>query len=198
MLKDSGYIQESSVRHVNKRRAKRGEAPIEPLYTLEDAERSVELFVEQNYAQSFEPVPGVRATFIEAGHILGSAAIVLDIEERGRKVRLWFSGDIGPPGMPLIRDPVLPDRADYLLMESTYGDRVQRSHDEANEELHHVVKDTLTRGGKVIIPAFAVGRTQDLVYTAASAHGCGGHSRRARLRGQPAGSECKRPLPRPS
>jgi metallo-beta-lactamase family protein len=165
MLQDSGHIQESSVRHVNRRRAKRGEAPIEPLYTMEDAQQTIELFVEQNYEKSFEPIPGVKATFVEAGHILGSAAIVLDIEEKGRKVRLWFSGDIGPPELPLIRSPQLPDRADYLLMESTYGDRPHRSHDEANEELHRVVKDTLSRGGKVIIPAFAVGRTQDLVYT---------------------------------
>jgi len=165
MLQDSGHIQESSVRHVNRRRAKRGEAPIEPLYTMEDAQQTIELFVEQNYEKSFEPIPGVKATFVEAGHILGSAAIVLDIEEKGRKVRLWFSGDIGPPELPLIRSPQLPDRADYLLMESTYGDRSHRSHDEANEELHQVVKDTLSRGGKVIIPAFAVGRTQDLVYT---------------------------------
>lgn len=165
MLQDSGHIQESSVRYVNKRRAKRGEELIEPLYTIEDAQNAIELLVEQNYEKSFEPIPGVIATFVEAGHILGSAAIILDIEEKGRKVRLWFSGDIGPPDLPLIRSPQLPDRADYLLMESTYGDRPHRSHDEANEELHQVVKDTLSRGGKVIIPAFAVGRTQDLVYT---------------------------------
>jgi metallo-beta-lactamase family protein len=165
MLADSGHIQESSLRHLNRRRAKRGEEPIEPLYTVEDAERAAALMVEQNYERAFEPIPGVRATFVEAGHILGSASIILDIEENGRKVRLWVSGDIGPPNLPLIRDPQYPQRVDYLLMESTYGDRPQRSHDEANEELHRVVKDTLERGGKVIIPAFAVGRTQDLVYT---------------------------------
>lgn len=164
MLEDSGHIQESTARHVNQRRAKRGEEPIEPLYTVEDAKRTAQLFARSSYNKVFEPIPGVQATFVEAGHILGSTAIVLDIEEYGRKLRLWFSGDIGRPDLPLIRDPQMPKRADYLLMECTYGDRPHRPPVEAYEELRRVVHDTLGRGGKVIIPAFAVGRTQELVY----------------------------------
>jgi metallo-beta-lactamase family protein len=83
------------------------------------------------YQRTFEPIPGVQARFVEAGHILGSASIVLDIEEKGRKLRLWFSGDIGRPLLPLVRDPVLPEKADYLLMESTYGDMNHPSPDQA-------------------------------------------------------------------
>lgn len=164
MLKDSGRIQESDVRFVNKRRTRQGKTPFEPLYTEQDAAQAIDHFKGHSYERPFEPVPGVQATFVEAGHILGSAAIVLDIEENGRKFRLWFSGDIGRCELPLIRDPVMPDRADYLLMECTYGDKPHRSPEEAQSELRDIVKSTLDRGGKVIIPAFAVGRTQELVY----------------------------------
>ena len=101
---------------------------------------------------------------MDAGHILGSGAVVLDIEEKGRKIRLWFSGDIGRRKLPLIRDPILPDWADYLIMECTYGDKPHRDPELAYEELRQVVGRTLERGGKVIIPAFAVGRTQEIVY----------------------------------
>lgn len=164
MLKDSGHIQESSVRHLNYRRERRGQDPLEPLYTVENAEKAASQLVEQDYEQPFEPIPGVQVRLLEAGHILGSAQVVLDLEENGRQQRLWFSGDIGRPELPLIRDPIMPDRADYLLMESTYGDRAHRSPEEAYLELRNQIRDTLERGGKVIIPAFAVGRTQELVY----------------------------------
>jgi metallo-beta-lactamase family protein len=164
MLEDSGHIQEENVRHINRRRAKKGEELLEPLYTSKDARRTAELFVGQDYDQTFEPIPGVTASFVEAGHILGSAAIVLDIEENGRKQRFWFSGDIGRPDLALIRDPVLPVDADYLLMECTYGDKAHLSPATAYDDLREVVRDTIARGGKVIIPAFAVGRTQEIVY----------------------------------
>jgi metallo-beta-lactamase family protein len=164
MLRDSGHIQESDAVFVNKKRAKRGEPPIEPLYTIEDAEGVTRYFRKMEYDLPFEPVPGVMARFVEAGHILGSAAIVLELEENGRKVRLWFSGDIGRRDLPLLRDPVLPESADYLLMESTYGDKPHRDPRLAYEEFQQVVAQTISRGGKVIIPAFAVGRTQELVY----------------------------------
>lgn len=164
MLADSGHIQEADVAFVNKRRARQGEPPVEPLYTLEDAEQVAGLFRPVGYGQDFEPAPGVTARLVEAGHILGSAAVVLELEEKGRKVRLWFSGDIGRRKLPLLRDPVLPDHADYLLMESTYGDKPHRDPQAAYLEFREVVARTLERGGKVIIPAFAVGRTQELVY----------------------------------
>ncbi|RLD95942.1 MAG: MBL fold metallo-hydrolase, partial [Bacteroidetes bacterium] len=117
-----------------------------------------------HYGQSFEPVPGVKAHLVDAGHILGSAAVVLDIEENGRSFRLWFSGDIGRPGLLLINDPVLPSKADYLIMESTYGDTKKRDPEAAFVELKEVVQRTIHRKGRVIIPAFAVGRTQELVF----------------------------------
>jgi metallo-beta-lactamase family protein len=106
----------------------------------------------------------VTATFMDAGHILGSAAVSLVLTEKGRTVRLWFSGDIGRRNLPLLRDPILPDEVDYLLMESTYGDKPHRDPRLAYEEFRNVVKRTAERGGKVIIPAFAVGRTQELVF----------------------------------
>jgi len=164
MLRDSGHIQESDAEFVNKRRLKRGEPPIEPLYTIADAERVSEHFRKVDYDVPLEPLPGVKARFVEAGHILGSAAISLEIEEKGRVTHLWFSGDIGRRKLPLLRDPVLPDRADYLLMESTYGDKPHRDPQHAYEEFRDVVARTVERHGKVIVPAFAVGRTQELVF----------------------------------
>ncbi len=164
MLEDSGHIQESDVRFINKRREKQGKELLQPMYTIADAKRTSALFVEKNLDAPFEVLPGVVATFVEAGHILGSTAIVLDIEEKGRKVRLWFSGDIGRPNVPILRDPVFPQDVDYLLMESTYGDRPHPPYEEACENLTQVIAKTIARGGKVIIPAFSVGRTQELVY----------------------------------
>lgn len=165
MLLDSGHIHEYDADYINKKRAKRGEPPIEPLYTQEEAARVAHHFQGQKYRETFSPVPGVQAHFVDAGHILGSAAVVLDITENGHTSRVWFSGDIGRPGLLLIRDPVLPEGVDYLLMESTYGDKKKRVPADAFNELREVVSETVARGGKVIIPAFAVGRTQELVYS---------------------------------
>lgn len=164
MLRDSGHIHESDAEFINKKRRRRGEPLIEPLYTIADAERVKEYLVGQPYDQPFEPVPGVVARLVEAGHILGSAAIVLDLDEAGEQVRLMFSGDIGRPGMPIMRDPRLPVDVDYLLLECTYGDRDHHHPARAAEELQAIVGRTIQRGGKVIIPSFAVGRTQTLVY----------------------------------
>jgi metallo-beta-lactamase family protein len=164
LLGYSGNIQESYVKFVNKRRAKRGEAPIEPLYTIADAALAAEQFIQRAYEAKFEAVPGAIATLVEAGHILGSAGVILDLEENGRKVRLMFSGDIGRADLPIVRDPVLPEDVDYLIMESTYGDRSHDSSVQAYDELQAVLSRTIERGGKVIIPSFAVGRTQTLVY----------------------------------
>ena len=164
MLADSGRIQESDAAFVNKKRIARDQEAIEPLYTEADAARAAQLFTAFDYDQPFVPVPGVVARFIEAGHILGSAAVSLEIEENGRKIRFWFSGDIGRFKLPLLRDPVLPNDVDYLLMECTYGDKPHNDPSLAFEEFHDVVNRTIKRGGKLIIPAFAVGRTQELVY----------------------------------
>lgn len=164
MLADSGRIQESDAEFVNKKQARRGEKPVEPLYTEADAKRAADLLQGVSYNQPFEVVPGVTARLIEAGHILGSAAVSLEIEEKGKKIRFWFSGDIGRYKLPLLRDPLLPENADYLLMESTYGDKAHSDPSQAFDEFQQVVARTIKRGGKVIIPAFAVGRTQELVY----------------------------------
>ena len=164
MMADSGRIQESDAAFVNKKHVARGEERVEPLYTEVDAQHAADLFRGVNYGQAFEPVPGVIARFIEAGHILGSSAISLEIEEKRRKIRFWFSGDIGRYKLPLLRDPILPNEVDYLLMECTYGDKPHNDPAAAFEEFQEIVSRTIKRGGKVIIPAFAVGRTQELVY----------------------------------
>jgi metallo-beta-lactamase family protein len=164
MLMDSGHIQEDDAVFVNKRNLKLGEPPIMPLYTQAQAALVMQHFKAVGYDQPFEPIPGVVARLVDAGHILGSAAIVLDVEEHGRKFRLWFSGDIGRRKLPLLRDPVLPDGVDYLMMECTYGDAPHRDPELAYQELRQAVGRTLARRGKVIIPAFAVGRTQEIVY----------------------------------
>jgi metallo-beta-lactamase family protein len=164
MLMDSGHIQEADAEFVNKRRMNTGEAPVEPLYTQVQAALVAQYFTPVVYDQPFEPIPGVNGRILDAGHILGSGAVVLDIEEKGHKMRLWFSGDIGRRKLPLIRDPILPDWADILIMECTYGDKPHQDPELAYEELRQVVGRTLNRGGKVIIPAFAVGRTQEIVY----------------------------------
>jgi len=171
MLKDSGHIHEHDILYVNKKRAKHHLPPLEPLYTLADAARVTDYFVPQAYEETFEPIAGVTARFVDAGHILGSAAISLTIEEKNGAISpmqqktLWFSGDIGRRDLPLIRDPILPSgQIDYLMMETTYGDKPHRSPEQAYEELRAVVNRTVARAGKVIIPAFAIGRTQELVY----------------------------------
>jgi len=164
MTRDSGHIQEADAEFVNRKRAKKGEPPIEPLYTIEDAVRAAEQLVQQGYDTPFEPLPGVTARLVEAGHILGSAAVILELEENGRQVRLMFSGDIGRPLMPIVRDPVPPQDVDYLILESTYGDSEHDSPVRAFDSLQEVISRTVGRGGKIICPAFAVGRTQTLVY----------------------------------
>jgi metallo-beta-lactamase family protein len=164
MLRDAGHIQEADVEFINKKHAARGEPPVEPLYTLADAEQVAQYFRPQALNQPFEVVPGLTVEFIEAGHILGSAAIRLQVQEKDRKLTFWFSGDIGRFGLPILRDPVLPSETDYLMMECTYGDKPHADPMEAHREFQEVVLRTIGRGGKVIIPAFAVGRTQELVY----------------------------------
>lgn len=166
MLLDSGHIQESDAEFVNKKRARRGEPPIEPLYTQEDAEVLAKYLQPKDYNEWFQPVQGVSVRLVEAGHVLGSSSVEMEVEEIGKKkVRLWFSGDIGRRNLPILRDPVLPKDVDYMVMESTYGDKVHRDPEQAHEEFHAVVMETIKKRGKVIVPAFAVGRTQELVYS---------------------------------
>lgn len=166
MLRDSAKIMANDVRYLNKQRGRKGEAPVEPIYGDEDAIAAMRQFLAMSYDRTREIAPGVNLTFVDAGHILGSAIVILDIEDReqGRERRLVFSGDIGRPKRPILRDPALVDHADILLIESTYGNRTHKNEAESDDELRDVIRATMQRGGKVIVPAFAVGRTQELVY----------------------------------
>ncbi len=160
MLMDSAHIQEKDAEHL----ARRGRGFVEPLYSAADVTATLEQMIGMPYGRTFDAAPGVRATFVEAGHILGSASVEVDCEDGRRRHRLVFSGDIGRWGLPIIRDPKIPTGAQTLIMESTYGDR---DHDDvagAEAILGSVVSETAARGGRVLIPAFAVGRTQEVVY----------------------------------
>lgn len=162
MLPDSGFIQEKDFEFL----AKRGRQAVgEPLYTAADAAAVADHMVSVPYDRPLDLFPGVRVTFVEAGHILGSASVVLQIDDRGAAKRLVFSGDIGRTGLPIIRDPQPPaGHTDVLLVESTYADRMHGSVGDAQEKLAQAVSRVAKRGGKVLVPSFAVGRTQELVY----------------------------------
>jgi metallo-beta-lactamase family protein len=157
MLRDTAHIAESDAAFVNKYHP--GEEPVDPLYTMEDAEATMPLFRPVSYHQPTEIGGGLTMESYDAGHILGSSSIVLT----DGKVRLAFSGDVGRPGLPIIRDPEALPPVDYLIMESTYGGRKHPQEGAALARLEKVVNDTIGRGGRLIVPAFAVGRTQQLV-----------------------------------
>jgi metallo-beta-lactamase family protein len=165
MLEDSAEIQERDVEYLNKRRRRKKEPPKEPLYTVKDAHRTMHLVEGHRYHRPVPVLPGVAVTFYDAGHILGSAVVQLDLEESGRKRRLVFSGDLGRPNVPILRDPESPESADALIIESTYGDRVHGPVQDVEDRLAGLINRVFAGQGKLIIPAFAVGRTQELVYT---------------------------------
>lgn len=166
MLMDSGYINEQDVRYVNKKRARQGEPPVEPIYTQQDAQACLDQFIGIGYHRTVTVADGVDVTFFNAGHILGAASVRLDLRETatGKAFRLVFSGDIGRPNSPILKSPETYDGADIVIMESTYGDRRHESFAGARKHLRDVVNETVRQRGKVIIPSFAVGRTQELVY----------------------------------
>jgi metallo-beta-lactamase family protein len=164
MLADSAHIQQKDAEWVNRRERRRGGDEIEPLYSAADAEGVLKLFVDVDYGESFQPLPGLDVEYRDAGHILGSASMMLSLQEDGRTVKVGFSGDVGRAERPILRDPQPMSDCDYLICESTYGGRVHEPTDQAKDRLAEVVGETASRGGRVIIPAFAVGRTQELVY----------------------------------
>lgn len=164
MLLDSAYIQESDVAYVNKHRARQGKTLFEPLYTQADAVEAMNLFISIGYNRPFPVAPGVQVTYREAGHMLGSASVTLDIDDKGQSKRLVFSGDIGRTRLPILRDPVPVEGADIMIMESTYGGRHHEPIEQAMATLKQVVHEVVDKRGKLIVPAFAVGRTQELVY----------------------------------
>lgn len=167
MLLDSAFIQEKDAQYYNKRQSKKKKKGIklrEPLYTRKHAEAVMSQFVGFGYERWFSIHPNVRILFRDAGHILGSASVTIEIKEKGRTIRLGFSGDIGRPNRPILRDPLPMDEVDYLICESTYGDK---EHEMPPAEIEHflkVIKSTLDRKGKLIIPAFSIGRTQEIVH----------------------------------
>lgn len=165
MLKDSAHLQQRDIEWVNKKRKKKGEDEIEPLYTLEDVEKSLQYFVDFQYDEEINLFPGIKLMFKDAGHILGSAGIFLEIDEgNGKTTNLGFSGDIGRPDSPVIKSPDVLRDIDILIMETTYGNRFHTETDTVEEELASTIIQVIERGGKIIIPAFAVGRTQTIVY----------------------------------
>jgi metallo-beta-lactamase family protein len=172
MLADSAAIQEKDAEFLNKRYLRRkslkvattpGDHLVEPLYTVENAEATDALFRPVPLHTRTQIAPGIRYQSFEAGHMLGSTCMLLDLESGGQKTRLGFTGDLGRPGLPIIRDPEPLPSVDYLIMESTYGDRVHEPIQSVTKKLANIVKRTIERGGKIIVPAFAVGRTQQLV-----------------------------------
>jgi metallo-beta-lactamase family protein len=165
MLEDSAEIQRDDAAFVSKKRAKQGLPPVEPLYTAQDADKAIRQFVSINYDRPFPVADGVNVTFRDAGHILGAAQVIFDVDEDGRRFRYLFSGDVGRGGDDILRDPQPVEDVDYLQVESTYGARVHSPKASANAEVGQMVRGTLDRNGKVIIPSFSVGRTQQIVYT---------------------------------
>lgn len=162
MLRDSGAIQEEDAAYLNRHR-KHGPR-IEPIYGVDDAAAALKQFVSYDYHRPIAVAPHIRATFAEAGHMLGSATTLLELREGNRIVRLCFSGDLGRIGLPILRDPEPMPEADYLILESTYGDRVHPPIQEATQALAEAIRRVVDRSGRLIIPAFAVGRTQEIVY----------------------------------
>ena len=165
MLADSGKIQEQDAEFLNKRLAKKGEDPIVPLYTSEDALAVMPLFISMSYHKEVTIADGVRLTFLDAGHILGSALVQLRIDDDGKEKVVLFTGDLGRHGLPILRDPETVTQADVLITESTYGGRMHDPIEGMEGKLLEVISKTVARGGKVIIPAFSVERTQEIAYT---------------------------------
>jgi metallo-beta-lactamase family protein len=165
MLEDSAQIQCDDAEFISKQRAKKGLPGVEPLYTPVEAEKAMRQFVGFNYDRPMEVTNGVTVTFRDAGHILGAAQVVLDIAEGGRKFRYLFSGDIGRGDDDILRDPVAVENVDFLQIEATYGGRDHSPKIDAKKEAGRLVRETIERKGKVIIPAFSIGRTQQIVYT---------------------------------
>jgi metallo-beta-lactamase family protein len=164
MLQDAAHLQEKDAEWENRWRARRGKPLIKPLYTREDAELAVSQFKPVEYNQTVEVAQGVHTTLHDAGHILGSAIVQLDVHDHGRTRRLVFSGDLGNDCSPLMRNPSVLEEADVLLLESTYGDRDHRCAADTLEEFAQILEAAQRDGGNVLIPSFAVGRAQDLIY----------------------------------
>lgn len=164
MLPDSGHIQEMEAEWKNKKRKRKGEKEIPPMYTAEDAARSLEVFRPVKYDELIEIDPNIHVRFNDAGHMLGSSIIEIWVKEDDKETKIVFTGDLGNNDIPLLSEPTMIESADYLVMESTYGNRLHIRNDEKAQEFLRIVSETLDKGGTVVIPSFAVGRTQEILY----------------------------------
>jgi metallo-beta-lactamase family protein len=164
MLLDSAHIQEKDVEYVNKKRKRQNKNLFEPLYTTQDVHETMSLFVGLNYRRTYKIDDNISVTFYDAGHILGSAIVYLNIKENGREFTFGFSGDLGRPNLPILKDPEKIPDVDYFICESTYGGRFHQTFDKSEENLTEVLKKAIQRKAKIIVPSFSVGRTQELVY----------------------------------
>jgi metallo-beta-lactamase family protein len=166
MLADSAYIQERDAEYYNRKKLKKGEDPVEPLYSLEDAQQALNQFHCVGYERTFVVEDALAACFYDAGHILGSALVHMIVYEKDidKRTTLAFTGDLGRKNIPVIRDPQVIPESEYLISECTYGDRLHEAIQDADQQLIDIVNSTYKKGGKLIIPAFSVGRTQEIVY----------------------------------
>lgn len=164
MLPDSGHIQEFENEWINRKRGRAGLPPVKPLYTAQDGLDSVKLFQSVSYDEIIKPNENIKVRFNDAGHILGSAILELWITENGEEVKLVFSGDLGNKNIPILRDPTLIESADYLFIESTYGNRLHENKGDKVDRFMEIIDSTVAKGGNIVIPSFAVGRTQEIIY----------------------------------
>ncbi len=164
MLPDSGHIQEMEVERLNRKAMRAGKRLVDPIYTAEDAYDCVKKIERVKYDQVISLDENITVRFVDAGHILGSSIVELWVREGTKQTKLVFSGDLGASGKPFVKEPEIIDEADYLIMECTYGDRLHFDRGDRLEKLHSVIKQTYEKGGNLVIPAFAVERTQDLLY----------------------------------
>lgn len=164
MLMDSAHIQESEAEWRNRKSMRSGGAPYTPIYTIEDAQKALNMFVTHSYNEQFDLFDFASVEFTDAGHLLGSSSVKFTFTENGETRTILFSGDIGNVERPLIRDPQKPEGTDYVVIESTYGDRLHGERPDYVSQLTKIIQDTLDRGGNVVVPSFAVGRTQELLY----------------------------------
>ena len=176
MLRDSGFIQQKDAEFITKKHRKKGLPPILPLYTQEDVDATLPLFRGQPYSTAFDVGEGIGCRFEDAGHILGSASAALTLRENSHTVHLAYTGDLGRPKLPILRDPVFiggDGETDFLISESTYGGRYHAPVEEMQQQLLAPIMRACERKGKIVIPAFSVGRTQEIVYTLHRLHGEG-------------------------
>ncbi len=164
MLPDSGHIQEMEIEWKNKKRIRQGKEPLEPMYTAEEAMQSLEVFKKVQYDEIVEINDSVKVRFNDAGHMLGSSIIEVWVNENGKETKAVFTGDLGNNDIPLLASPTMIESADYLIMESTYGNRLHMRNDDKAKIFLDVVYETIEKNGTVVIPTFAVGRTQEILY----------------------------------